>query len=90
MARLYSKDPGEKLKYTFDWVDWLSSGETISTSSWTVPSGLTKVAEVNTTTTSTVTLDGGTLGTTYRCKLTITTNQGQIAVRSVDIRVEER
>jgi hypothetical protein len=90
MARLYAKDPQAVLKYTVSWVDWLATSETISTSSFTVPAGLTKDAESNTTTTGTVTLSGGTVGTTYRVVHQITTNQGQTDQRSIDIRVEER
>lgn len=90
MAKLYSKDPQAVLKYTVDWSDWLAVSETISTSSFTAPAGITKDAEVNTTTTGTVTLSGGTVGTTYRIVHQITTNQGQTDQRSFDIRVEER
>jgi hypothetical protein len=38
-----TKDPGADLDYTIDWSAWLVNAETITTSSWSVPSssGLT-------------------------------------------------
>jgi hypothetical protein len=90
MARLYVKDPQADLKYVVDWTDWLASGETISTSTFTVPSGLTKVSESNTTTAGTVRISGGSAGTTYRIVHQITTSASQTDQRSFDLRIEDR
>lgn len=83
------KDPQAVLDYGFDWSAWLDS-DTIATSGWIVPDGLTEVSESNTTTTTTVWLSGGTASTTYRVVNTITTAGGRTDERSLLIRVSER
>lgn len=84
------KDPSAILDYTFDWSDWLRSGDTISTSSWTVTSGMTKVTDTATTTTATIWVSGGTAGITYTAKNTIVTAAGRTDSRSLYLKVEER
>lgn len=84
------KDPDAKLDYGFDWSDWLSTGETISTSTWTVPTGMTQDSSSNTTTIATVWLSGGTVGITYRLINKIVTSQSRTEERSIDIVVENR
>lgn len=71
-----TKRAAEVLDYTFDWYTngWLESGETISTSSWTVAAGITKDSDSNTTTTTTIWVSGGTSGQTYKLTNTITTS----------------
>jgi hypothetical protein len=59
------KNPTAKLDFSVNYAPWLASGVTISSSAWTVPSGLTEVSESNTTTTATVILSGGTEGKIY-------------------------
>ena len=69
------KDPQDIRTYTFDWSAWLTSlsSDTVATSVWVVPSGLTNVAESNTTVLASVKLSGGTAGTTYTVSNRITT-----------------
>ena len=87
----YTKDPASVLDYTIDWgTNWLAAGETISTSAWTVESGITKDSDSNTTTTATVWLSGGTAGTVYTVTNRITTSAGRTAERSLYIKVEDR
>jgi len=43
----FLKDPDAVLDYGFDWSDWLADGETISTSTWTVETGITKDSDSN-------------------------------------------
>ena len=57
------KDPESVLDYTINWSDFLTTGDTISSATYTVDTGLTKDSNSNTTTTTTVTLSGGTAGT---------------------------
>jgi hypothetical protein len=59
------KNPTAKLDFSVNYAPWLASGVTISSSAWTVPSGLNEVSESNTTTTATVILSGGTEGKIY-------------------------
>lgn len=86
----YLKDPGALLDYTRDWTAWLSAGETISTSQWIVPAGLTLENQTNTTTKATVWLSGGTVRTLYQITNRITTNQGRTDDRSIWIYVTEQ
>jgi hypothetical protein len=47
------KDPQAVLDYGFDWSKWLGT-DTISTSTWTVPVGITKDSDTHDTTTTTI------------------------------------
>jgi hypothetical protein len=87
---LYQKDPDATLDYKRSWSDWLVAGDTILTSTWIVPIGLTKTSESNTTTTATVWLSGGTVGQSYEITNRITTAQGRTDDRSIQIVVLNR
>jgi hypothetical protein len=76
MAEFYTKDPNAKLDYRIDWSAWLET-DTIVTSTWAVPDGLTKVSDSHTTTTSTVWLSGGTLEASYTVVNHIVTAAGR-------------
>lgn len=84
------KDPDAVLDYAIDWSDWLQSGETISTSAWTVQTGLTAGSTGNNGTIASIWLSGGTAGTTYTATNRITTNQGRTDDRTLRIPVESR
>ena len=90
MAR-YLKDPAAVLDYGFDWSTdgWLGA-DTIATSTWTVPAGLTSEATSNTTTTATIWLSGGTVGQVYEVANKNVTAAGRTDERSMTIRVENR
>lgn len=77
MQRTFRKDPDEVEDYFIDWSDRLATSETISTSSWTVETGLNKDSSTNTNTVSTIWVSGGTHGESYEAVCTITTNQGR-------------
>lgn len=76
MADIFVKDPDELLDYVRDWTTALA-GDTISTSTWTVPAGITKTNDTHTTTTCTIWLSGGTLDTDYAVVNRITTVGGR-------------
>jgi len=59
---VFTKDSDETLDYQIDWSSWLGT-DTISTSTWVVDSGITKVSDTNTTTTTVIWLSGGSDGT---------------------------
>jgi len=88
-VKLFKKDPSAILDYSIDWSLWLD-GDTIQTSSWTVPQGLTKASETNNSTTATVWLSGGTVDQTYTVTNRITTANGRTDERSILIKVEDR
>lgn len=88
-----TKDPDEILDYGFYWdkapYNWLD-GDTIVTSVWSVPTGLTLVSQSNTTNVTTVFISGGTDGQEYIIANKITTTAGRTAERSIRIKVVSR
>lgn len=78
MSRSFTKDPQDLLDYTFDFSEWLGTdGDTIDTQAVTVADGLTQNNVVNTTSTVTVWLSGGTLGRSYAVECEIVTSGGR-------------
>lgn len=86
----YVKDPNANLDYGFNWSDWLASEETIETSIWTVPAGLTKESESNTTTVTVVWLSGGIVGVDYEVVNHIVTSMGREDDRTITLKVRNR
>ena len=86
MASRYTatKDPNSTLDYRINWSDWLGV-DTIATVAWTVPSGITQTSTTNTTTSATIWLSGGTVGTRYNVVCRITTAGGRIDDRTITI-----
>ena len=74
MEYVEAKDPADVVDYTLDWSDVLSDSETITTSTWTVPSGITKDSDSEADTTTTIFLSGGTAGVEYLLTNKIVTN----------------
>ena len=86
----FRKDPASVLDYGVGWSDWLASGETISTSTWTVPDGITKDSDSKGDTSTLIWLSGGTAGTTYTLANKIETSDNRTVERSIRIIVEQR
>ncbi len=63
---VFTKDPQDVLDYVLDWSDWLDTSETISTSTWTVPSGVTKDSDSKSSSETVIWLSGGTVYENYR------------------------
>jgi len=89
MASKFLKDPNAVLDYQVDWSDWLDE-DTISSSAWTVPDGITKDSDTTTTTTTTIWLSGGTAGTEYTLVNRIVTAGGRTEDRTITILCQER
>ena len=85
----FLKDPDAKLPYSIDWLGWLGS-DTIVTSTWIVPSGITNEGDSHTDTTTSILLSGGTADADYALTNRITTAAGYIDDRTVTIHVRER
>ena len=85
------KDPEASLDYQLDYTNYLATGDLISTSTVTVDTGITKVADTIDATNKivSITLSGGTEGTVYTIKNTITTDNGRIAVKRFRVKVEK-
>jgi hypothetical protein len=92
MAQRFTKDPQAVLDYTINWSDWLD-GDTISTSTWTAESGITVEASPApsfTTTTTTIWLSGGTLGTVYRITNHVVTAATREDDRTFTVKIETK
>lgn len=83
------KDPADEAWYGVDCAAFLDD-DTLATAAFTVPDGLTKVAEAHTTTVARVKLAGGTAATRYNLTLDITTTGGQTFQRTLILPVAER
>lgn len=89
MTQRFTKDPSAVLDYQIDWSTWLGT-DTITTSTWTVPTGITQASAMNTTTTATVWVSGGKAGQRYTLVNRIVTAGGRTDERSIEIDVGER
>ena len=88
----FDKAPAAVLDFKFDWSDWLATGETISTRTVTVSTGITKDSDsiTDTSTSVTVWLSGGTAGTSYTVTCQIVTSGSRTDERSITISVADR
>lgn len=87
--RTYLKDPDATSDYEQSWETWLA-GDTITTSQWIAPTGITVDTDSHTTTAATVWLSGGTAGETYEVTNRVTTAAGRSDDRSIRIFVYDR
>ena len=101
MPSIFLKDPDAVLDYKFDWAaltngngnsDWLASGETISTKTVTVDSGITRDSDALTDTNTSVTiwLSSGTDDVDYEVACKIVTSASRTDERTITIKVRER
>ena len=91
MARRWTdpKDPDETLDYMVDWTDALA-GDTIASSTWTVPTGITRGTDSNTANTATIWISGGTADQTYELMNRITTAGGRTREQTCNLRVSAK
>jgi hypothetical protein len=86
-------DPQDKKDYTVNWASRLADAETITTSTWTVPTGITQPVgspATNTTTTATIWLTGGTAGVHYKVTNHVVTSQGREYDWSIVVQVKNQ
>jgi len=87
------KDPHATLDYTLDWSAWLTettSNDTIASVAWTVPPGIMKTLQSNTSTTATVWLSGGVLTKVYPITCLITTLGGRTEAFSFELLIQDK
>lgn len=89
-APVYFKDPDAVLDFVVDWATWLGADTISGTPVWTVPAGLTKDSQSNTTTTATAVISGGTAGTDYAVGCKIATAGGRTDERTLIIRCRQQ
>jgi hypothetical protein len=86
--------PASDLDYTIDWSDWLEPGETIAVSAWSVIGGpdtiLLTRAQLLDGSVASVFAFGGVIGGLYTLKNTITTSDGRIDNRTIQLRCQQR
>lgn len=87
--RTIDKSPGAVLDYGHRWTRWLD-GDTIASSTFIVPTGLSSVQKSHTATTTTVWLAGGDVGKSYNVINRISTAAGRIDERTIVVRVVQR
>ena len=85
----FLKDPQDVLDYQIDWSDWLGT-DTISTSAWTVETGITKDSDTYSDTIAVIWVSGGTAGTSYELVNHIVTTAGREADRTITIVCADR
>lgn len=83
-----TKDPAAREDFSIDWSLRTTGGNDIVSSSWTVPTGITKVSDAATTSTTLIRLSGGTVGKVYRIRNVVTLEDGQILAKTIDIYVD--
>jgi hypothetical protein len=89
---VFTKDPDSTLDYAFDWSEWLSTDETITSASVTISaSSLNKLSVSYTTTGSVVVwVSEGILGTRYDLTCQIITNANRIDQRTIKLDIRDR
>lgn len=90
MAANFEKDPSENLDYQVSWADWLATGESIVTSTWTVETGLTAGTTSASSTVATIWLSGGTNGDIYNITNHIISSASRTGDRTFSIEIKER
>jgi hypothetical protein len=83
------KDPQAVVDYTFNWSDWLASGETISSYTVTVD-GVTLDSDSQTTTAVTAWLSGGAAGTNATINCQIVTSASRTDERTALVKIRTR
>lgn len=81
------KDKDEAIAYTFDFAADLN-GSTITSVSWSVPSGITNESTTATSSTASIRLSGGRPGTTYKIEPTATLVSGEILQAHILVTVQ--
>lgn len=88
---IYKKDPNAILDYSFDWSAYLTPlADTISSVTWVLTSGITKVSQSNSTTSATAFISGGVVGNTETLTCRIVTAGGRTDDRSIFLKIIDR
>lgn len=91
MPQSFVKTPQAVIDYTVNWDDgYLSTGETISTSSWTVEPASTSFSISTasfTNTTATIDVTGGLHGDDFHLRNRVVTSGGRTDTRTLQIKV---
>ena len=83
------KDEDEVFCYGVNWSEYLA-GDTITSSEWIVPAGITQVGTGIVGNLCNITISGGVENITYRITNRITTSIGETVDQSIDIKIAEK
>ena len=89
---LYHKDPDAVWDFNIDWAtNWMVTDDTVSTSTWTVPAGITKDSDTFTAAgVTTVWLSGGgAVDTIHKLENRITTAGGRTEDQTIHVKMRE-
>lgn len=86
----FDKDPDTAEDWIFDWSQFLTSGETITSSVFFAVAGLTVTAQATVGAVTRVVLADGVLGQTYLVTNRITTSTGRSPDRSFRVRIVQQ
>lgn len=87
---IWYKDNDEELDYPVDWSDWLD-GDTLASSVWVVPAGITATADTFSSPVTVIWLEGGGVsGTRHVLKNQITTTLGRHTERTITVIMRDR
>ena len=90
MSNSFYKDPDSVLDYKFDWSQWLSTSESISTYVVTAATGITNTTSTSDSNSVTVWMSGGNAGSSYPVACLIQTDSSRIDERTIRIHVRNR
>lgn len=85
----FEKDPDSTEDFAFNWVMDLD-GDLITSSTFTLPDGMTEVSSTNSAHATQIFVSGGTRGQTYRITNRIATSGGRTFDKTIRIYVKER
>jgi len=85
----FLKDPDSTEDFAFNWVAELD-GDSITSSSFTLPDGLTQVSVANTSSVAQIFVSGGASGNTYRITNRIISSGGRTLDKTIRIYVRDR
>jgi hypothetical protein len=85
----FEKDPDSTTDFAFDWSADLD-GDTLSTSVFLLPDGLTQVSVIMEPTRTAIFVSGGSCGAIYRITNRVTTSGGRSWDKTIYIKVTEQ
>jgi|LauGreDrversion2_3_1035106.scaffolds.fasta_scaffold00773_4 hypothetical protein len=91
-----TKDPEAELTYTFEWNEWLPTGDALSTAVYSIqarvndPDPLLRVTSGIQGTKTYIELKNGQLGKSYVVTVKVTTTDGLVDARNFRVKIENR
>ena len=82
LNNVFITTPGSSISYTIDWSDFLTTGDVITSSSWSLPAGVIAVGTSATDTNTSIRVSGGEACTSYEIVNNIGTSGGELGSQS--------